>query len=67
MEFIYQKIMNNKDLLDKEIEILKEIPEEKHFDFIEKFWGQMRSILDQHDQDRIDEEIENLKKWYLWI
>lgn len=55
----------NDNINAQEVEILKEIPAEKRFDFIEKNGERMRSILEQHDQERIAEEIEDLKRGYI--
>lgn len=55
------------DINKQEIEVLKEIPPEKRFDFIERNWEKMRTILENPDKEHIEEEIEALVIWYRGI
>jgi hypothetical protein len=51
-------------ILEAEIEILKQVPHDKLWDFIEKNGERLRTILSGEVDERDREEIENLILWY---
>lgn len=55
------------EIIEAEIEILKKVPHDQLWEFIEKNGARLRSILEQDEDDRTQEEIENLTRDYVWI
>lgn len=57
-------MIDNKDLIEREVKILQNIPKSQVLDFVEKNWQKLRSLLES-DEDLNDQEImEALVDWY---
>lgn len=56
--------MNNKEFLDKEREVLKLFPKDELGDIIERRWGELRSIIDEHEEWDSRQIMDALVKWY---
>ncbi len=53
-------------ILEREIEILRQVPENELLGFIDRNWQRLRDLLEE-DQKRNEEIMEELAKDYSWL
>jgi len=59
--------MNDREILNREREILKQVPKDNRMDFIERYWKPMRDLLWDEEWHSNLEIIDALLSGYKWL